>query len=161
MPIEQTILALRITAWISSFLFALAYALRVRRYWLGFVAFHMIHLSFILWWAFGLGQYRSGFNFWAGVAVYLLIVVLAAVDLVRPGVAMRNALALHIIWLNLLATFVLMIAKHWQEGLRYHSLSGALVLLTSAYLRFSREICQTVPRPLVQREPLPRLLDEP
>jgi hypothetical protein len=143
MPIEQTILALRITASISSFLFALAYALRMRRYWLGFVSFHMIHLAFIAWWTLGLGQYHPSFNFWAGVVVYLLIVVLAVADLVRPGVAMQTAWALHVIWLNLLATFVLMIGKHWQEGFRYHSLLGALVLLTSAYFRFSRKVAPT------------------
>jgi len=140
MPIEQTILALRITAWISSFLFALAYALRMRRYWLGFVFFHIIHLGFIVWWALGLGQYHPSFNFWAGAVVYLLIVGLALADLVQPGVAMRSAWSLHIIWFNLFATFVLMIAKHWQEGLRYHSLVGAVVLLTSAYYRFSSKV---------------------
>jgi hypothetical protein len=133
---ETTILALRTTAFISTVLFAVAYAFSNRKAWLGFVLIHFVHLAFILWYVFGLDHPQTIFNIVTAFTGYGTILVLAVADAIRPGRAMQWTWGLHIIWFHMLFSFIILIEKHWGDDLRVHSWIGVAILITSLMIRF-------------------------
>jgi hypothetical protein len=139
LELQPTLWALRLTAFAASLFFSLAYAWPVRRLWLAFVTAHLVHLGFIVWYAAGLHQPMSAFTIISGVAAYGLLVGMAAIDLARPGFALRLAWGLHFLWLNLIGMFVMQVAVHWAEGIRIHSVIGTLMMLAALAVRVKRQ----------------------
>lgn len=136
---QSTLIALRVTAFASSLSFAVHYALHSRKFWCGFVLFHLIHLGFILWLGFGLHHPFGAFTWVTGIFGYLVLVAMAGAETLRPGAIERYSIAVHFLWLNLIGTYAIQIAAAFARGTggkRIHSFIAAAILLTSAAVRW-------------------------
>lgn len=132
---ENTLVALRVTAFGSSLLFAAHYLLHSRRCWHGFVFSHAAHLGFILWLGIGLRHHFGTFALVTGGLGYLVLGALAVAEVFRPGAIERHSFAIHFLYLNLLGTYLLQIyaaVSAGRAGSRIHSFVGAALLLVAA-----------------------------
>lgn len=139
MNVEQTFLALRVTAFASSFLFSAYYWSGARRFWNGFVLAHTVHFGFIVWLGAGLHYPLSAFTLIAGGIGYLVLDALAVGEWLSPGTLRRFSFGVHFLWLNLLGTYVMQIAHAWTKGTldtRVHSFVAATLLLAAAVKRW-------------------------
>lgn len=136
---EQTFVALRVSAFASSVTFAAHYALRTRKLWFGFVAFHLIHLGFILWLGCGLHHRFSAFALTSGSFSYGVLLVLATGEIRSPGTIEQHGFWIAFLGLNLLGTYVLQIVHALANGHgaeRIHSFVAAALLLMSVFIRW-------------------------